>query len=109
LALATGPFEKRARSSLNANLGQHSFIIEGIARISAVLIRSKVMQDLWNTVSKYPRFLLGTILGVLLYLTAPLVPLLKRPITAIALIGGFLAGLIFLTLTLRAMLGLGPV
>lgn len=64
------------------------------------------MQDLWSTVSKYPRFLFGTIAGVLLFVLAPLAPLLKRPVTAVALIGVFVAGFAFVSFTLRAMLGL---
>ncbi len=66
------------------------------------------MGDLWNTVSKYPRFLVGVMLGVLLNVFAPLVPLFKRPITAIALTGMFAAAAAFLVFTLRAMLDLGP-
>jgi hypothetical protein len=36
-------------------------------------------------------------------------PLLRRPTTAVALIGAAIAGFIFLTFTLRAMLGLSAV
>lgn len=67
------------------------------------------MQDLWNTVSKYPRFLIGVMLGVIFNLFAPLVPLMKRPVTAIALIGILVGALAFLSFTLQAMLGLEPV
>jgi hypothetical protein len=65
-----------------------------------------MIDDLWNTVSKYPRFLFGVIAGVILNFLAPLVPLLKNPVSAIALVGAFVAGFAFLTFTLRAMLGL---
>jgi hypothetical protein len=68
-----------------------------------------MMQDLWNTVSKYPRFVLGVILGVILNVLAPFAPLFKRPATAIATIGFLLGGLAFISFTLRAMLGLHPV
>jgi Protein of unknown function (DUF751) len=64
------------------------------------------MQDLWNTVSKYPRFLIGVILGVLLNVFAPVVPLLKKPVTAIALVGLLIGSFAFLSFTLRAMLGI---
>jgi hypothetical protein len=66
------------------------------------------MGDLWGTVSKYPRFLIGVTLGVLLNVFAPLAPLFKRPITAIALTGFFGAAFALLIFTLRAMLDLGP-
>jgi len=67
------------------------------------------MQSFWNTVSKYPLFIIGTIAGVLLNAAKPLAPLLKRPVTAIALISALVAGFTFLTFTLRAMLGLDAV
>jgi hypothetical protein len=64
------------------------------------------MRSFWNTVSKYPIFLAGTILGVLLNAVKPLAPLFKNPVTAIALISAIVAGLIFVGFTLQAMLGL---
>jgi hypothetical protein len=65
------------------------------------------MQNFWNTVSKYPIFLTGIILGIFLNALKPLAPLLKNPVTAIALIGTFIAAFAFLGFTLRAMLGVG--
>ncbi|BAU11951.1 hypothetical protein LEP3755_24750 [Leptolyngbya sp. NIES-3755] len=65
-----------------------------------------MIQDLWNTVSKYPKFVIAVVVGVILNALAPLVPLFKRPVTAIALVGIFVGGFAFLSFTLRAMLGL---
>ena len=67
------------------------------------------MQNFWNTVSKYPAFVAGVILGVLLNAVKPLAPLMKSPISAIAIIGMTLAGIAFVGLTLSAMLGLHSV
>lgn len=67
------------------------------------------MQDFLNNISRYPRYLIALILGVFWNAVEPLVPFLKRPATAIALIGLFTGGLFFLSLTLRAMLGLNAV
>lgn len=67
------------------------------------------MQDFLNNVSRYPRFLVAIVLGVFWNFLEPLMPLFKRPVTAIALVGIFLGGLTFITLTLRAMLGLSVV
>lgn len=67
------------------------------------------MQDFWNNISRYPRFLITIVLGVFWSLIEPLVPLTNRPITAIALIGIVIGGLAFISLTLRAMLGLSIV
>ncbi|MBW4577698.1 MAG: DUF751 family protein [Aphanothece sp. CMT-3BRIN-NPC111] len=63
----------------------------------------------WENVSRYPRYFIAITLGIFFYLFGWLAPLLKRPVTAIALIGFFVAGLVFIAFTLRAMLGLSPV
>ncbi|MBV9384925.1 MAG: DUF751 family protein [Chroococcidiopsidaceae cyanobacterium CP_BM_ER_R8_30] len=63
----------------------------------------------WENISRYPRYFITIILGVLLNAIAPLVPLFKRPATALTLIGVLLGLFTFVILTLRAMLGLAPV
>lgn len=65
------------------------------------------MQEFFNNVFRYPRYLISFSLGVLYSAIEPLLPLLKRPTTAVALVGAVVAGFVFLTFTLRAMLGLG--
>jgi hypothetical protein len=64
------------------------------------------MEEFFNNVSRYPRYLISFTLGILFNAIEPLLPLLKRPVTAIALIGIVIAAFLFLTFTLRAMLGL---
>jgi Protein of unknown function (DUF751) len=59
----------------------------------------------WDNISRYPRYFISTLLGVLLNTFAPLAPLLKRPLTLVAVVGLFVGGFAFVTLTLRAMLG----
>jgi len=66
------------------------------------------MAELWNTVSKYPRFLIGVMLGVIFNGFSPLLPLFKRPVTAIALTILLIAVFSFFALTLQAMLGIEP-
>ena len=63
----------------------------------------------WENVSRYPRFFITTLLGLLLNTFAPLIPLLKRPVTLLAVVGLLAGTLIFVTLTLRAMLGLSTI
>ncbi|KOP25107.1 hypothetical protein AMR41_16960 [Hapalosiphon sp. MRB220] len=63
----------------------------------------------WDNVFRYQRYFITTLLGVLLNTFAPLAPLLKRPVTLIALLGFLAGGLVFVTLTLRAMLGLSTI
>ncbi|HYX16317.1 MAG TPA: DUF751 family protein [Nostoc sp.] len=63
----------------------------------------------WDNVFRYPRYLISIVLGLFINTFAPLVPLLKRPVTLIAILGLFVSSLVFLTLTLRAMLGLSTI
>ncbi|BAZ54006.1 DUF751 family protein [Nostoc sp. CENA67] len=63
----------------------------------------------WDNVFRYPRYFVTVLLGVFLNTIAPLMPLLKRPVTLIALLGLFVGSLVFVTLTLRAMLGLSTI
>ena len=64
------------------------------------------MQEFFQNVSRYPRYLISFTLGIFLNAISPLMPLLKRPTTALALVGIVISTFIFLTFTLRAMLGL---
>jgi len=64
------------------------------------------MQEFFRNVQRYPRYLISFSLGVLYTFVEPLLPLLKRPVTAIALIGFMVGAFAFVTFTLRAMLGL---
>jgi Protein of unknown function (DUF751) len=66
------------------------------------------MQNLLNTLSKYPSFIIGVLLGVFFNAASPLAPLFKNPVSAIGLVGLFVAAMVFLSFTLRAMLGISP-
>ncbi|MBW4612191.1 MAG: DUF751 family protein [Desmonostoc vinosum HA7617-LM4] len=63
----------------------------------------------WDNVFRYPRYFVTVLLGVLVNTFAPLMPLFKRPITLIAMLGLFVGSLVFVALTLRAMLGLSTI
>lgn len=63
------------------------------------------MQEFIENVSRYPRYLVSITLGVLLTALSPLVPLFRRPSTAIAAISLLIAGFMVVAFTLRAMLG----
>ncbi len=63
----------------------------------------------WDNVSRYPRYFITILLGLLLNTFAPLAPLLKRPVTLIALVGLLIGSLVFVTFTLQAMLGLSTI
>lgn len=62
----------------------------------------------WDNISRYFRYFITIILGVMLNAFAPLAPLFKRPTTAIALVSLFIGVIVFTAFTLRAMLGLSP-
>lgn len=68
-----------------------------------------MFKGFWVNVSRYLSYFITITLGIFFFAFGWLVPLFKRPVTAIALFGFFVGGLIFVTLTLRAMLGLSPV
>jgi uncharacterized membrane protein YjjP (DUF1212 family) len=63
----------------------------------------------WDNVFRYPRYLITILVGLLVNTFAPLAPMLKRPVTLVAIVGLLLGGLTFITLTLRAMLGLSTI
>ncbi len=63
----------------------------------------------WDNVFRYPRYFITILLGVFVNSLEPLMPLLKRPVTMIALVGFFVGILVFMSLTVRAMLGFSAV
>ncbi|MEM6869407.1 MAG: DUF751 family protein [Cyanobacteria bacterium P01_C01_bin.121] len=64
------------------------------------------MQEFFANVFRYPRYLISFSLGVFFNAVEPLLPLLKRPSTAIALISAVIASFIGLVFTMQAMLGI---
>jgi hypothetical protein len=64
------------------------------------------MGDFFDNVLRYPRYLISFSLGIFFALFGWLKPLLKNPVTAVALVGLLVGGFLFLFFTLRAMLGL---
>jgi membrane protein insertase Oxa1/YidC/SpoIIIJ len=81
-------------------------LLQGRCTVYKKAVLIQMFDGFWDNVFRYPRYFLTTLLGVLLNTFAPLLPLFKRPVTLIALIGLFGSSLVFVTLTLRAMLGL---
>ena len=64
------------------------------------------MQDFFQNVERYPRYMISLIAGIFWSFFEKLLPFLKNPVTAIALIGFLVGTFVFLYLTLEAMLGL---
>ncbi|WP_013320866.1 DUF751 family protein [Gloeothece verrucosa] len=67
------------------------------------------MEDFFNNISRYPRYLISFSLGIFFSFFGWMKPLFKNPLTAIATIGMLVGGFVFLFFTLRAMLGVSTV
>lgn len=64
------------------------------------------MQEFFDNVFRYPRYLISLILGIFIAFGERLRPLFRNPVSAIALTGALISTFIFFFFTLRAMLGL---
>ncbi|MEB3193025.1 MAG: DUF751 family protein [Snowella sp.] len=67
------------------------------------------MGEFLENIARYPRYLISFSLGIFFSLFGWLKPLLKNPISAIALVGILVGVFLFLLFTLKAMLGLTTV
>jgi len=63
------------------------------------------MKDFLVNVTRYPRYLVAFSLGVLQSVLDPLARRRSNPVTAVALVGALISGLLTLALVLRAMVG----
>jgi len=63
------------------------------------------MREFLVNVTRYPRYLVAFSLGVINSVFEPLARRRSNPVTAVALIGALLSGLLTLALVLRAMVG----
>ena len=61
------------------------------------------MGEFFSNVSRYPKYLITIILGVFTAVLEPLVRRSSNPVTAIALIGALISGLITIAFVVRAM------
>ncbi|KGG16826.1 MULTISPECIES: DUF751 family protein [unclassified Prochlorococcus] len=61
------------------------------------------MGEFFSNVSRYPKYLITIVLGVFAASFGPLVSRSKNPITAVALIGALISGLLTLSFIVRGM------
>lgn len=66
------------------------------------------MKEFFLNVTRYPRYLIAFGLGVADSVFQPLVARTRNPVTAIALVGAAISGLLSLGLVLRAMVSAAP-
>ena len=78
---------------------QSSHRISGIARS---------MREFFVNVTRYPRYLIAFTLGVLNSVAEPLARRRSNPVTAVALLGALISGMISMVLVLRAMVNAAP-
>nr|BBC77796.1 hypothetical protein Ycf33 [Nitzschia palea] len=64
------------------------------------------MSDFWNNISRYPRFFISSMVGLILVILAPLKNLLKVPKLRIILILSIVSFLTLLYFVLRGMTGI---
>ena len=64
------------------------------------------MNDFWNNISRYPRFFISSLAGLILVILAPVKNLFKIPKLRIFLIIGCLGFGLILYTTIRSMSGL---
>jgi len=64
------------------------------------------MGDFFNKLSRYPKFFLAIIVGIFWTFIQALRRVAKNPVTALAALGLIVGGLMFISFTLSAMLGL---
>ena len=64
------------------------------------------MNDFWNNISRYPRFFISSLIGLILVILAPFKNLLKVPKLRILLILSILTLITLLYFILRNMVGL---
>ena len=63
-------------------------------------------EDFWANMARYSRFFVSVLVGTVYTTLKPIGRLLKNPITAVAIVGGSVVLYLFLSATLRGMLGL---
>lgn len=66
------------------------------------------MKEFFLNVTRYPRYLITFTLGVMASVAEPLARRRSNPVTAVALIGALISGLLSLVLVLRAMVQSAP-
>ena len=64
------------------------------------------MNDFWNNISRYPRFFISSVLGLILVILAPFKNVLKIPKLRILLIVSLLTLITLIYLIIRNMIGL---
>ncbi|MEB3257368.1 MAG: DUF751 family protein [Cyanobacteriota bacterium] len=66
------------------------------------------MKEFFLNVTRYPRYLIALSLGILQTLVEPLQGRRTHPVTAVAVVGALVSGLLSLVLVLRAMVAPAP-
>lgn len=68
--------------------------------------KNQKMPEFWENVFRFPRFFISSMLGLIFIIIGPFLNLLRRPQTTIIFIFITISSLIFISLTLKAMLNI---
>ena len=69
-------------------------------------ISTSIMNDFWNNISRYPRFFISSLIGLILIIVAPFRNLFKIPRLRILGVAGLISILGILYVILQKMVGL---
>jgi hypothetical protein len=89
----------------------HAGLVAGLigGRVASMPVDgSTPMGEFLKNVLRYPRYLVALSLGILQTLVQPLAGRRAHPVTAVAVVGALVSGLLSLGLVLRAMVAPGP-
>lgn len=64
------------------------------------------MPDFWENVIRFPRFFISATIGLIFTIIGPFLNLLRRPQTTIVFVIVLISIILFISLTLKAMLSL---
>jgi hypothetical protein len=64
------------------------------------------MPEFWENVFRFPRFFISSMIGLIFIIVGPFLNLLRRPQTTVIFVFITVSCLIFISLTLKAMLNL---
>lgn len=64
------------------------------------------MPDFWENTLRFPRFFISSMLGLVFTIIGPFLNLLRQPQTTILFLIFTIGGIVFISLTLKAMLNI---
>eukprot|EP00210_Caulerpa_lentillifera_P004632 g4418.t1 len=92
-------FSGDASAAESLNIDDHCYVPQEVYRVAE-------NEDFWANMARYGRFFFSVIVGTAYTTLKPLTQLLKKPVTATVIIGAAILLYLFVSNTLKGMLGL---